>query len=424
MYRKGAKPMSNAEESLDTNLISRGISADAAVAALPDLIDRESPHEFTPGYASHAKGAHVWDTDGRRYVDLLLHFGSISLGHADDVVDEAVIRQIRRGISSTLRSPLHVELAELLQEQIPGAEQILLLRTGSDATTAAVRVARAYTGRERVARWGYHGWHDWAAPRRGGIPSAIGELTDAFSYNSSDSLKVVLEAHPEEFACVIMMAAEIDEPLPGFLAAVRSLAHRHGAVFILDEVRSGFRLGIGGAQELFGIQADLATFSKAIANGYALSAVTGSSEVLRAAATTSLNSSFFRSADGAAAAIATISELKRRETIGHMWELGQRLQDGLAERAAAAGVPARPVGFPPTPFHAFDVPENMQIMAHRAFCRGGIENGVIFHPRHHWFICDAMDESDLELALDAASEGYRRVGEVLAGAHANSATAS
>jgi glutamate-1-semialdehyde 2,1-aminomutase len=405
--------MTTHQTTTDADLIQRGMVADAAVAAIPDLIDRSSPFSFTPGYADRAKGAYVWDVDGRRYIDLVLHFGAISLGHADDAVDDAVIAQIRRGLSPTLRCPSHVEFAELLQAKIPGAEQVLLLRTGSDATTAAVRVARAYTGRDRVARWGYHGWHDWAAPRRGGIPSAIGELTEGFHYNELGSLEQILDRHPGEFACVIMMATEIDEPAPGFLASVRDLAHRHDCVLIFDEVRSGFRLGLGGAQELFGVTADLSTFSKAIGNGYAISAVTGSAEVLGAVAKTSLNSAFFRSADGATAGVATITELERRNSFKHMWQLGRDLQDGLAQRARAVGVPARPTGFPPTPFHEFDAPTDVKAELHREFCRGALEHGVILHPTHHWFVCDAMSEEDLREVLDAAEAGYRNVRDAL-----------
>jgi glutamate-1-semialdehyde aminotransferase len=206
-----------------------------------------------------------------------------------------------------------------------------------------------------------------------------------------------------------MMPYEIEPPAPGFLNEARELAHSHGALVVFDEVRSGFRLALGGAQQYFGANADLVALSKAMGNGFPISAVGGSAMVLSSLRHISHSSSFFRSADGAAAALATITELERRAAIPHTWELGRRLMDGLARASAREGVVARPVGLPPMPFQSFELPPQLELFAQRLFCNAARESGVLFHPTHHWFMCDAMSNEDIDHAVDAAGAGYRAV---------------
>jgi glutamate-1-semialdehyde aminotransferase len=202
-----------------------------------------------PIYASRALGSYVWDVDGSRYVDFILGYGTVILGHASESVTQAVTRELSTGINtSPLWRPLQVELAELLKTTIPGAEMSFFMRTGSDATSGALRLARIFTGRTKVVRWGYNGWHDWCCPRLDGVAPAVRADSLTFRYNDIDSLRHVLEEHADEVACVLMMPFEVEPPRPGFLHDVRDLAHQHGALFILDEMRSGFRIALGGAQ--------------------------------------------------------------------------------------------------------------------------------------------------------------------------------
>ena len=234
----------------------------------------KSPDNYIPGaypiYAARGRGAHVWDVDGNEFIDWILAYGTVVLGYCDATVDEAAIREIREGFAFPLTRPIQNRLAELLVEIIPSAELVHFFKAGSDATTAAVRLARIFTGRDKVVRWGYHGWHDWCCSRAPGIPRHVREDTLTFRYNDLGSLEDVLNSHKGQIACVIMMPLEVELPVPGFLEGVKELAHRHGALFVLDEMRSGFRMALGGAQEYYGVIPDLSTFGKAMSNGYAL----------------------------------------------------------------------------------------------------------------------------------------------------------
>ncbi len=363
-----------------------------------------------PVFADRARGPYLWDVDGNRYVDFVLAFGAVVLGHADPGVTAAVERELGRGVSPSLHRPVQVELAELLVSVIPGAEMALLLKTGSDATAAAVRLARAYTGRPHVLRWGYNGWHEWCAPRPAGLSPGIRDYVDHIGYNDLPALERALSRHDGAVACVIMMPFEVELPRPGFLEAARGLTHHHGALFAFDEVRSGFRLALGGAQEHFGVRADLVALSKAMANGHPISAVVGRRDVLEAARLVSLSSLYFRSGDGMAAALATIRAIRDGNVIEVLWERGRQLMAGLRHAAGRQGVPAEPLGLPPMPFQRFRYASTRQReAAQRVFYAEARARGALFHPTHHWFTCAAMSRDDVALAVDAAEAAYAAV---------------
>jgi len=393
-------------------LLARARRVDASLLARPGVL-RMGPADDgdqVPVFAERAQGPYVWDVDGNRYVDFVLAFGAIVLGHADPVVTAAVGRELALGVSPSLHRPVQVELAELLVSVIPGAEMALLLKTGSDATAAAVRLARAYTGRPHVLRWGYNGWQEWCAPRAAGLSPGVQDHGEPIDYNDLPALERALSRRGGEVACIIMMPLEVELPQPGYLAAARALAHHHGALFVFDEVRSGFRLALGGAQEHFGVRADLVALSKAMANGHPISAVVGRRDVLAAARLVSLSSLFFRSGDGIAAALATIRTIRDGNVIPVLWERGRQLMDGLRQAAARQGVPAEMVGLPPMPFQAFRYPSSRQReAAQRAFYAKAWARGALFHPTHHWFTCAAMSRDDVALAIDAAEAGYAAV---------------
>src|SRR5450755_601697 len=244
---------------------SRGRRSDAWAATREAILEVDAANLGYPAYFDRASGSAVWDVDGNRYTDFILGYGPVVLGHADKRVNEAVMAQLSQGAcASPLWHPRQVELTELLVQVIPGAEQAYLLRTGSDATSAAVRLARIFTGRDMVARWGYNGWHDWCAPRPEGVPATTLAQVVGFAYNDVPSVERVFAEHPGQIACVVMMSYEYDAPRDGFLRQVADVCHRNGALFVLDEMRSGFRIGLGGAQEVFGVRPDLSTFSKAM----------------------------------------------------------------------------------------------------------------------------------------------------------------
>ncbi|MBU7597068.1 aminotransferase class III-fold pyridoxal phosphate-dependent enzyme [Streptomyces sp. P38-E01] len=360
-----------------------------------------------PVFAERAAGAHFWDVDGNKYLDFFLSYGTVILGHADPDVDDAVVREIRRGFAVGLMKPVQTELVEELLEIIPGAEMGMLLKTGSDATGAAVRLSRAFTGRDRVVRWGYNGWHDWCAQWDNGIPEASRELVDTFTYNDLDSLRALFERHPDGIACVVMMPFMVEAPEPGFLEGVRELTREYGALLVFDEIRSAFRLALGGAQEHYGVTADLVTLSKAFANGYAVSALTGRADVLRTLEKVHISSTYYSNADAMAAALATIRKLRSGDHLAHIWRLGERLQNGLRELTAKSGVPVAVVGHPPMPFLDFAMgSEDDNQSAKRVFYAATIAEGVFFHPNHHWFVSAATTEADIDQALDAARSGF------------------
>lgn len=380
---------------------------DAAIAARVDVIDadRMIDGEY-PMVVDRANGSYFWDVDGNRYIDFFLSYGTIVLGHADPDVDEAVFTEIRRGFSTGLMKPVQLELINELIEVVPGAEMAMLMKTGSDATGAAVRLARSFTGRDRVIRWGYNGWHDWCAQWDRGIPSVSRELVDTFDYNDLDSLRAAFERHPGEIAAVVMMPFRTEAPKPGFLEGVRELATEHGALLVLDEMRSGFRMAIGGAQEKLDVRADLVTFSKALANGYAISAVVGRRDVLRHLSKVHISSTFYANSDAMAAALATIRKLRSGEHLERIWTLGTRLQDGLRDILGPTGAPIRVVGYPPMPFLDFEYPDPARnAEAKRVFYTETINAGIFLHPNHHWFVCAAATEDDIDAALAAARLG-------------------
>lgn len=295
------------------------------------------PKGHSPLFLDRGNGCRVWDVDGNEYVDLVSGLLPVILGYCDPDVDSAVIDQIKRGVGLSLATELEISLAELLVEVVPCAEMVRYGKNGSDATSGAVRLARAYTARDRVACCGYHGWQDWyigTTPRNKGVPHALRDLTNPFPYNDLDGLEQVLSAHPDEFSCVIMEAMNAVEPDPGYLQAVRELAHKHGALFILDEIITGFRYALGGAQELFGVVPDLATLGKSMGNGYPVSAVVGRADVMQLM--DEIFFSFTAGGDtiGLSAAVATIEKIRRDNVVSHLWKTGERVRTTVTAKIA------------------------------------------------------------------------------------------
>jgi glutamate-1-semialdehyde 2,1-aminomutase len=246
-----------------------------------------------------------------------------------------VRRQLELGVIFSLPHTIEAEAAELICELVPCAEMVRFGKNGSDATAGAMRLARAFTGRDRVAVCGYHGWQDWyigSTARHRGVPRAVRELTHTFTYNSLDSLKSVLEAHRDEFAAVILEPMNVTEPEPGFLEGVKSLAHQHGALLVFDETITGFRYANGGAQEFFGVTPDLATLGKGLANGYPVSAVVGRRDVMKLMEEIFFSFTFGGEALSLAAAVATLRKLRDQPVIAQLAAFGARLKTGIAER--------------------------------------------------------------------------------------------
>lgn len=368
-----------------------------------------------PFYASHARGAYLRDIDNNCYIDYMLGYGTIVLGHADPRVNKAAINEIRRGSClSPLWKPAQVELTELLTKVIPQAEQAFLMKTGSDATSGALRLARIFTGRDKVVRWGYNGWHDWATPRPKGVPQATRAHTLEFIYNDLESLRKLFRQYPEQIACVLMMPFEIEAPQPKFLEEVKNICRENDALFILDEMRSGFRLALGGAQEFFGIQADLATYSKSMANGYAVSAIVGRGDVLAGIGKTKMTATYFASAAEMAAAVATISILRETNALAHIRAMGEMFQAGMRNIISESNLPVEVTGYPPYPFIRFALADSaLNEKAKEIFYSETTRLGVLFHPNHHWYISAAHTEEEIDKTLEVCRRAFEKTRSVI-----------
>lgn len=292
-----------------------------------------------PKYLQRGKGSHVWDVDGNEFIDYTMAVGPISLGYCYDKVDEAIRKQLNDGITFSLMHPLEVEVAQLINKIVPNAESIRFSKTGADVTSAAVRLSRAFTGRDKVLCCGYHGWHDWyisVTDRNKGIPKVIQDLTFTFNYNDIQSL---IESIDEDTACVILEPFVFEEPKENFLQELRRVCNENGTLLIFDEMWTGFRIAIGGAQEYFGIKADLATFSKAVANGMPIGILTGRKDVM---SLLEKDVFFFTTFGGEAlslaAAKATIEELIDKNVPEYLAKQGKKLKDGYNQIANELGI--------------------------------------------------------------------------------------
>ncbi len=369
-----------------------------------------------PVFLERGRGSHVWDVDGNEYVDYILGLAAIALGYDYPAVSAAVARQLEQGSIFSLPHPLEVEVAERLVEVIPCAEMARFLKTGSEANAAAVRVARAATGREVLLCSGYHGWHDWYAittPRSKGIPKGTSELVVPFSYNDLPSLEAALDEHRGKVAAVILEPVLLDEPAPSFLAAVKAAAQRHGALLIFDEIVSGFRWAVGGAQEYFGVVPDLATFGKGMANGLPLAAVVGRAEIMREFEDVFVSSTFGGDALALAACRATLDEYARRPVIEHLWRIGRRFQDGFRAMARRTGVTADCVGYPVHPKIVIrHEREDAQRLLMSLFLQETAKEGVLFHFAG-FNVSLSHTESDVDQTLEACERALRVVADAL-----------
>lgn len=308
--------------------------------------------EQWPAYFSKAKGAYVWDLDGKKYLDMcIMGIGACMLGYADPDVNAAVKKAIDRGQMATLNDPAEVELAELLCKLHPWAGMVRYARSGGEAMAVAVRIARAYTGRDTIAFCGYHGWADWylatnlqsgdklathllkgLEPK--GVPKGLKGTVLPFRYNHIEELEAIVKKHPK-LAAIVMEPIHGEQPTDDFLQKVRAIADRIGAVLVFDEITMGFRMTLGGSHKLFGVQPDMAVFAKGMANGYAMAAIIGRCKVMQAAQESFISSTNWTESVGPVAALATIKKMKRVGLSKHLARTGlsvKKVWEGAARK--------------------------------------------------------------------------------------------
>lgn len=290
------------------------------------------PYGVSPYFIKNGKGSRVWDVDSNEYIDFVSALASITLGYNDPDVTLAVKNQLSDGNIFSLSHSIEIEVAERIIDMVPCAEMVRFGKNGSDATSGAIRLARAYTGRDRVAVCGYHGWQDWfigSTARSLGVPKATSDLTHVFAYNDSSSLERILLDHLSEFAAVILEPMNVVEPHNNFLEDVAQLARKHGALLIFDETITGFRFADGGAQEYFKVTPDLATFGKGLANGYPVSAIVGGKDIMKFMEDIFFSFTFGGETLSLAAAGATLDKLRRDNVCSSIAAQGIKIIDGV-----------------------------------------------------------------------------------------------
>ncbi|HAK44760.1 MAG TPA: glutamate-1-semialdehyde 2,1-aminomutase [Spirochaeta sp.] len=378
-----------------------------------NFIEGEYPIFIERGY-----GGHIVDVDGNDYIDMLCSYGPIILGHVEKEIDQAVIKQMKDGFCFSLVQQIQNELQQKLIDLIPCAEMAVLAKTGSDVTSMAVRAARGYSGRNIVLRCGYHGWHDWCVEHKGGVPEDVSSLTREFEYGDLEDLRVKLEECRGDAACIIItpvghpLAKDVITPPHGYLEKVRALADEYKAVLVFDEIRTGFRAALGGAGERYGVVPDMATFGKAMANGYPISALVGKKEVMQVMEKdVFISSTFFPNSLEMAASLKCIEILEREKVIDSIWHRGSQFLEELRKIKARNSAPVSVSGIPPMPFITFDKVDDDYKDRRREFYTQTIRRGLFVQPYHHWYICHRHTEADLAAALKIINESMSFVME-------------
>jgi glutamate-1-semialdehyde aminotransferase len=383
----------------------------------------------SPIYAERARGARFWDVDGFEYIDWMSGIGSILLGYADPVVDEAVREQISRGTVYAVNHELEIELAEELCHSIPCAEMVRYAKCGGEACAIAVRIARGVTGRDKVLLCGYHGWHDWYLAANlaeeanlnahlfpgieaTGVPRTLAGTALPFAYGDNAALGNLLDRHKGEVAAVIMEPLRSVIPPPGYLAGVAQLAREHGAVFILDEVSAGLRFSTGGAQQYLGVTPDMAVFAKSLSNGYPMAAVVGHREVMEPAARMFISSTYWSDTIGLRAALTTIREARRRDVANRLWKFGAELKRRVNVAAQEVGLDAQCEGVDVHPHLRFAIADSqltspittlyIQEMAKRG-CHGYAS----------FYLNAAQGDAELAQTIQAARETFGIIRDAL-----------
>ena len=359
---------------------------------------------IAPKYLVKGKGSHVWDADGNEYIDFMMGVGPLSLGYSYPKVDEAIKRQLEDGITFSMMHPLEVEVAELIRDIVPNAEAVRYSKTGADATSAAVRLARAFTRKNKILCCGYHGWHDWyisVTARNNGIPEAVQANSFTFNYNDINS---VIGSIDNDVAAIILEPVVFAEPKDNFLHKLADLCREKNIVLIFDEMWTGFRMALGGAQEYFGIKPDLATYSKAVANGMPISILTGRREIMDLAdEDIFFYTTFGGEALSLAATKATIHELRDKNVPKYLNEQGKKLKDGYTAIAQKLEMDfTRAIGYSWRSMASFDEKAGDPLVQKSLMQQEMIKRGVLWQGFHN--MSYSHSDEDINFTLAALEE--------------------
>ena len=368
-----------------------------------------------PQFFARAQGCRLWDVDGNEYLDFMCSWGPVVLGHHHPEVEAAARRQEALGDCMNGPGEAMVELAEKMVDMVAHADWVQFQKNGTDATTACVTIARAGTGRRKVlvARGSYHGAVPWCTPSLAGVTAEDRAHIMHFDYNDVASLQAAADAAGDDLAGIIVSAFRHDAgrdqelPTPAFARRAREICDRVGAALIVDDVRAGFRLHLGGSWEKVGVRPDLSAWSKSIANGHALAAVTGTDRFREAVTEVFSTGSFWCSSVSMAAAVATLNVLRREDAPARMEHTGRMLREGLEALSQRHGIAIRQTGPVQMPLVLFE--DDPSYRKGFSFCSAALRAGVYFHPRHNMFLSVAHTEADIGRALEAADTGFAAV---------------
>lgn len=379
---------------------------------------QQFPEGQAPLFLSRGKGGRVWDVDGNEYVDLICGLLPVVLGHGDEDVNTAVAEQLVKGVSFSTGTEVEIELAERLIEEIPSAEMVRFGKNGTDATSAAVRLARAYTGRDGVIACGYHGWQDWyigATVRNKGVPRVVSELTHRASFNELDVLLKIFKENEGEISALIMEPVASVIPKDGYLQEAKELAHRFGALLIFDEIITGFRISLGGAQAYYDVTPDLSAFGKGLGNGLPISALVGRADIMAEMEEVFISGTFGGEALSLAAGVAVIDKMRKEPVIETLWKTGETLAKGTRKRIASRNLEnvISLSGLSPWMVFSFHDHELARKEAIKTlFIKEVLTQGVLINASHN--ICYAHDEEDITTVMKAYDYALDRVAEELA----------
>jgi glutamate-1-semialdehyde aminotransferase len=376
-----------------------------------------------PAFIERGQGCRVYDVDGNEYIDYRAALGPILLGYCYPAVDRAVAAQLAKGVIFSMASPVEIEVAEAIAALLPWAEKVRFTKTGADASSAALRIARAYTGRAKFLSCSYHGWHDqFAAAAQGigrGVPEVLNEYVYSIPYGDAAAAERILAEQGADIAAIFTVPYDLGpHPSDAFLRRLRELATAHGALLIFDEIVTGFRLAKGGGAEYFGVEPDLVVVAKALANGFPLAAFCGKREVMAVLDTDQvlITTTYAGETLSLAASVATLAILRDEPVIEHIWRLGQRLMQGLEQAGRDAGLPVRVYGLPPCSTLAFDVEDAAAQNQLRDHFFGELFRQGIF-PNVNWFITYSHTQADIDETIEKAKTAFHRIASLAADGH-------
>lgn len=388
-----------------------------------DQYPENAPHILTRG-----KGAYIFDADGKRFLDYGMALRAVNLGYAEDEIDAAAIEQIRNGNNLTRPSMIELEAAELLVSLIDSVDMVKFTKNGSTSVSAAVKLARAYTGRDLIARcveqpfFSYDDWFIGSTPITRGIPQDTIEKTKTFRYNDIASLEALIDQYPGQFSCVVLEPAATEEPKDGYLKQVQDMCNKNGIVFVLDEMITGFRWHMKGAQHLYGVTPDLCTFGKAMANGFSVSCIAGRREIMELGSIETpgqerlflLSTTHGAEMNGLGAFVATVKFMQEHQVVDHLWDYGRKLMELMRRRAEAHGVSHcfKVGGIACSPYYlTLDQSGANSLALRTLFSQEMIRNGVLMPWIALSYRHGAEELAATEHALDQSFKIYRQAME-------------